>query len=432
MVYLTAPAPFEDADAQQMRIRMEQKLNSLSPESLEKIFSRPELQSGLIRFELIRPEHKLRDLARNLLGITEEALGELDIVQVAKLFYDRRMTFTLDQVANVAVRRLRKHVTARLLSTFYYQRPTKDQSDLLFLVHDDQGVVRLLVMKDEINFFPCTITPLSDGPLFDGLIRAVILRHPNPYLYWHVRADEEVKEAGSTVSSRRIGQEVKINCSVDAFHRHPELEGADKKFVEKLQHAYGLQNLDVKVGYGIHTPHYQEGNDVRSLFGFPEEGPALDPDALAVDAWMHEMRCWMAMMYDGGSLPPALSIAAMRQRDIKLEWMRESGLTFSIRDAALFMHNAPRLANTSDTYVLFVHDEDGRVYVVPIAYKDQRIWHVEISRANLHKSLVDWSSHVKVCLRIHFTEGTLLVTQPSLLNDSNRKRGYEAILPSPH
>ena len=419
--YLLPARPGDSADeSQRQRILFEQRLNSMSSKSLETHFSRSELRSGLLRFVLKRPEHKLRDLARIFLGKTEEALAQLDITQVAQLFHDRRMTFSMDQLANVTFRRYRELAVHELFDRHYDMSENKGK--LLFLMHDEQGTVSLVTMQNKGDFFPCTVVPLVEGPLFEEPKEVIIiLRHPNPHIMWQVNAAGE-EEEGSASPALRIeendSQNIRWNLGAELGGELPVQKG-ETAMKKEIEQASKMQNLPYPLGYATYSkPRSTISSDERTLLGFPKDGPQINEWLVLMDLWFAEIR-GMAAQMDMGFGFSVPSAAIMERQGIKLGWVRDSGLTFSAREVALFMKNAPRLRD-SEVYAMLVHNDKGEVFDVTLTYRKNRIEFGRIGYASRRREILGWNPHVIMCLRTHFSDRVWKVSSP-LLTDFNGK-----------
>ncbi len=182
---ITAPGTLNPSSADTSARLMQQRLNSLSPASLETRYSAKDLRCGLNRIVITAPEHRLRDIARLHLGLSEAELGELDINQVKNLFVERHMTFTFGEICHIIWRRSKNLVTANLFSpNEYLFTHSLHPSDALFLVRGESGTVSLVRMKEKHGFYTVDVSDIDESPLFDEGASMMILRLPHARSLW--------------------------------------------------------------------------------------------------------------------------------------------------------------------------------------------------------------------------------------------------------
>jgi hypothetical protein len=391
----------------------------MSASEFEEFYSKEELRSGLMKFTLERPEHKLRDLARNLLGITSFELSKLDIHQVSQLFFARRMTFTFDQIANIAYRRVCECGVNKLFKPSQNEDLSGSDGKILFFAHDENGKVSVVTMEDQGDYFPCRVTNFEEGALFENPTMPVILRHPNPHILWKLRSEKKITSQTTPDTVLQLGEAIEITVTTGAIFGDSGGKRNMEIFGDKVLDAYTKQNLKVKIGFGILAPQWQRSDDERPLFGFPKDANYYSHFAYLIDSFVAEIRGAMAQMGENVELPPQTSEMQKSIRDWRIQSIVDNGFTFSIREAGLFMHNTPRLGD-GEMYTILVHDEEGEVFTLTIRYKDRKIYTIEVAFAYQHSKLNDWSSGNTLCLRMPFVEGTVVIAPSDIIDHTGK------------
>ncbi len=372
---------------------------------------------------MYRPEHKLRDLARRVIGISEKDLGELDIHQVAALFLKRKMTYNIDQLGNLMFRRLREHAMNTVFKPAYSygHYGNEDERNAFFLIHDEKGHVNVAKMEDKGKYFPVTIKEISEGPLFEGTFTTFGLRHPCPDIIWciYMPKDEKIQSR----STKAMQLENKGQCS---WVVHPGLGKNEDSFpkgapfLKKIKHYYSMQNLDVPLGMARYTAAPNLGLEERTLLGF-NETPEASWSEDCRNIWVAEMRWLMTQMSDGFcGIPDIRDIARRSIRGKIAAFAVQNGLTFSEREVALFIHNAPERDEDRRSEII-AHDDDGNVFTVEISWKKDGARVICVSPADNSYDFSSNSSATKLYLRVHTTSALWHVVSVPLQNDN---KGY--------
>jgi hypothetical protein len=359
-----------------------------------------------MRVTLERPEHKLRDLARNILGKTSAELGELDMYQVGQLFRERSMTFTPDQIGNVTYRRLREWGAYNLLPHCSPYERHMSQDVTLFLVHDSKGNVMLGSMKDEGNYFPCTFTSLEEGPLFNYAAAPFILRHSNPDVLWSIRPSVQP-------SPPQGGEVPRITHSAGITVYQQKDKQNSLCCGKAILKAYTRQKPNARVGYGILSPRTDGTYDERPFFGLPREDIQSDPSAIWADSYVADMRGAMAQMGNNVHVPPQTDFITESRGRKKLQFIHANGMVFSIPEAGIFMRMVPPLRN-GGVHVIFVYDAQGEVFQVEIRYPEPSRRSIEVTPARLIRQFTERSSAFSFYVRTPGMDGVIAIS-PSFI-----------------
>jgi hypothetical protein len=383
---------------EQSRKRLKQMLASMSLRSLEARFSHPNYRCGLIKTHLREPENKLRDLARYKLGMSEESLGELDIKQVGRLFYDRGMTFTAEQLCNTGFRRMKEYAVNGLLRLC--RDPKCDPLSTVFFLHDERGDVFKATMTQKEDYFLVNVESIDEGPLYEGDKGDVVLRNKHPETLWPISIPEESERFRSPLlrSMEKKGDVCRLEDIewMSKIYMPPlTIQKATHKAAKCLKKMLERQEFS-STGMGLYQSQRHEA-DERTLVGFREYPPTPGHGAY-VEAFGR-----LAQVLDE-SVPMPMDPEDRREK-FREEWLRatmhERGMTFSLSECAWIAHRLIRgeFQRHQDEMNMLVYDEEGNLFDVFLRLKrgniEQRIYlHPKGNR----RGIVCWWSDLAIKL----------------------------------